>query len=219
MLVGLLGFIGSGKGAAGEILVQQGFHQLSFASSVKDVVAEMFGWPRDLLEGHTDESRKFREVRDEFWSKEFGREFTPRLALQLMGTEVGRNIFHEDFWVIKVKKEIQQNKNYVITDVRFPNEMNMIRSQGGVLIEIQRGLMPHWYNIAYQANHGEQHAETFMKERIKVHESEWRWITSDIDHVITNEGTMEELKEKLLACLTISYGESIIEESIEGVLL
>ena len=58
-----------------------------------------------------------------------------------------------------------------------------------------------------------------MKERIKVHESEWRWICSDIDHVITNEGTMEELKEKLLACLTISYGESIIEESIEGALL
>ena len=103
MIVGLLGFIGSGKGTAGDILKDLGFTPVSFAKGVKDVAAEMFGWPRHLLEGDTEQSRQWREKPDKFWTEEFRREFTPRLALQLMGTEVGRDVFHQDFWVIKLK--------------------------------------------------------------------------------------------------------------------
>jgi len=101
MIVGLLGFIGSGKGTAGDILKDLGFTPLSFAKGVKDVTAEMFGWPRHLLEGDTDASRKWREQPDEFWSKEFKKEFTPRFALQLMGTEVGRMYFTKIFGLLK----------------------------------------------------------------------------------------------------------------------
>ena len=214
MIVGLLGFIGSGKGTAGDILKDLGFTPLSFAKGVKDVAAEMFGWPRHLLEGDTDASRKWREQPDKFWSKEFGKEFTPRLALQLMGTEVGRDIFHQDFWVIKMKKYIMENpeQNFVITDVRFRNEMQFVHDHGGILIEIQRGITPHWYGIASKANRGDNAAENFMLERSGVHESEWRWIGGSIDHVIDNEGTLEDLKENVIKKLELSYGSSIIEE-------
>ena len=105
MFVGILGFIGSGKGTVGDILSDIGFEKISFASHLKDVTSIMFGWDRNLLEGDTDESREFREEVDPFWSDKLGRKFTPRLALQLMGTEVGRNVFGENIWIHSLERE------------------------------------------------------------------------------------------------------------------
>ena len=214
MIVGLLGFIGSGKGTAGDILKDMGFTPVSFAKGVKDVAAEMFGWPRHLLEGDTQQSRDWREQPDQFWSKEFGKDFTPRLALQLMGTEVGRDVFHKDFWVIKLKNCMQSNPNqsYVITDVRFQNEIQFVHSMNGILVEVQRGVTPHWYEIASKANRGDYKAEEFMLKQSGIHESEWRWIGGSIDHTIQNDGSLEDLKNNLMKCLTTSYGSSIIGE-------
>ena len=214
MIVGLLGFIGSGKGTAGDILKDMGFTPVSFAKGVKDVAAEMFGWPRHLLEGDTQQSRDWREQPDQFWSKEFGKDFTPRLALQLMGTEVGRDVFHKDFWVIKLKNYIQSNPNqsYVITDVRFQNEIQFVHNMNGILVEVQRGVTPHWYEIASKANRGDYKAEEFMLKQSGIHESEWRWIGGSIDHTIQNDGSLEDLKNNLMKCLTTSYGSSIIGE-------
>ena len=215
MIVGLLGFIGSGKGTAGDILKDMGFTPVSFAKGVKDVAAEMFGWPRHLLEGDTQHSRDWREQPDEFWSKEFGKEFTPRYALQLMGTEVGRDVFHKDFWVIKLKKYIEDNpnQNFVITDVRFGNEIDFVYNQRGIVIEIERGVRPHWYDIAAKANRGEQNALMWMEERSGVHASEWSWIGNDKqDYTIQNSGTIENLKTNLVKCLTDSFGHSKIQE-------
>jgi hypothetical protein len=213
MIVGLLGFIGSGKGTAGDILKDMGFTPVSFAKGVKDVAAEMFGWPRHMLEGDTDASRTWREQPDKFWSKEFGKDFTPRYALQLMGTEVGREIFHEDFWVIRLKKFIQANpnQNFVITDVRFANELQFINDMNGTTIEIERGIPPHWYSVAVQANRGDTKAEKFMFDT-GVHESEWRWIGGPIDHKVINSGTVDDLKQNLVKCLRITYGSSIMSE-------
>ena len=182
MIVGLLGFIGSGKGTAGDILKDMGFTPVSFAKGVKDVTAEMFGWPRHLLEGDTQVSRDWREQPDKFWSEEFGKPFTPRYALQLMGTEVGREVFHEDFWIIRLKKFMQENpnQNFVITDVRFQNELDFVHSMNGVAIEIERDVPPHWYGVAALANRGDTKAEKFMFDT-GVHESEWRWIGGQID--------------------------------------
>jgi hypothetical protein len=215
MIVGVLGFIGSGKGTMGEILCEEGFHPISFAESVKDVTSLMFGWKRELLEGDTEESRQFREKVDPFWSKEFGFDFTPRKALQLMGTEVGRDVFHADLWVIKLKMKMQSLmakgiENIVITDVRFPNEVQMISSQGGILIEVQRGIPPHWYSIAARANRGDEKAKSFM-DKENIHESEWKWVGSHIDYVIDNNGSKEDLKKKIVTCLTRSFGSSMIE--------
>ena len=214
MIVGLLGFIGSGKGTAGDILKDLGFTPVSFAKGVKDTAAEMFGWPRHMLEGDTQVSREWREQPDPFWSQAFGRDFTPRLALQLMGTEVGRDVFHEDFWVIRLKKFMQDNpyQNYVITDVRFQNEINFVHSMKGITIEIERGVRPHWYSIAAAANNGGHKEEQYMLNESGVHESEWRWIGGQIDYTIQNSGTMEDLKNNLIRKLATSYGSSIIGE-------
>jgi len=219
MFVGILGFIGSGKGTVGDILSDIGFEKISFASHLKDVTSVMFGWDRNLLEGDTDESREFREEVDPFWSDKLGRKFTPRLALQLMGTEVGRNVFGENIWIHSLENKIKDvSKHYVITDVRFQNEIDWIRKQKGILIEIRRGKLPLWYNVAGEANNGCQHSISVMKD-IEIHESEWKWINKqNVDHVVRNDGTLEDLRESMILCLKMFYGHVIIDELTKGVL-
>lgn len=214
MIVGVVGFIGSGKGTAGDILNELGFIKESFAGSVKDITSVMFGWPRYLLEGDTDESRSFREAADPQWSKRFGREFTPREALQKIGTEVGRDVFHKDFWVQALEQKVDQNKHYVITDVRFPNEINWIHEQGGIVIEIQRNENPHWYDKLKEVDLFKKSEglvdnihdfKKSMMDQIGVHESEWAWIGQPIDFLVKNNTTKEELKDSLLDVLTSRF--------------
>jgi hypothetical protein len=111
-----------------------------------------------------------------------------------------------------MKKYIESNsdQNFVITDVRFQNEIEFLNSNGGILIEIKRGITPHWYDIASKANRGDLGALNFMEKQSGVHASEWSWIGGHIDHTIDNEGTMEDLKNNILKCLKKSYGSSII---------
>ena len=95
--IGLLGNIGSGKNTVAQYLATKGCIPTSFAGPLKDLCANVFGWERDLLEGETDESRKFRETVDMFWTKKLSiPNFTPRLALQLIGTDVMRNHFNQN---------------------------------------------------------------------------------------------------------------------------
>src|SRR5438105_1143764 len=141
MLIGIVGFIGSGKNVCGDLLVSRGFKADAFAAPVKDASAVIFGWDRALLEGNTDESRKFRETPCPYWSEVYGRDLKPREVLQKMGTEAGRNVFHPDLWTRSLERRITTDgyTNHVITDVRFPNEAKLIRELGGHVIEVTRG--------------------------------------------------------------------------------
>jgi hypothetical protein len=199
MIIGLIGFIGAGKGTVGDILSECGYTQDSFAKPLKDAVAVIFGWDRQMLEGATPESRAWREQPCEFWSKQFGYTFTPRLALQLMGTEAGRNVFHQDLWVISLLNR-SQGKNVVVTDVRFKNEVKAIRDANGLVIRVRRGIDPLWYTTALLANGGDREALVRMTE-IGIHPSEWDWAGSPIDYIIDNDGTLEDLREKVSSVL------------------
>jgi hypothetical protein len=66
MVIGLVGFLGSGKGTVADTLKLYNFIPESFSNPLKDAVAIIFGWDRSLLEGDTKESREFRETVDEF---------------------------------------------------------------------------------------------------------------------------------------------------------
>ena len=195
MIIGLVGFIGSGKGTVGEILEQKGFIKDSFAKPLKDACSVMFGWPREMLEGDTEVSRKWREEPDSFWSEKFGRPFTPREALQKMGTEAGRNVFHDDIWVISLLNRAK-GKDVVVTDVRFKNEINYIQDNGGIVVRVKRGPEPEWYELAKDANEGFGSAAMGMRDK-GIHQSEWDWIGCDFDRVIENDGTISELGNKV----------------------
>src|SRR5665213_2139245 len=149
-IIGLVGFISSGKNTVADLLISNhGFTKESFAAPLKDAVSVMFGWDRALLEGDTEESRLFREAPDLFWSEKMGKPFSPRYAMQLMGTEAGRDVFYENLWVDALEKRItkkistgdilRQESNFVITDVRFSNEINKIKNMGGYVFRVKRG--------------------------------------------------------------------------------
>ena len=143
-VIGIWGFIGSGKDTAADFLVN--FHEFrreSFASALKDAVASVFGWDREMLEGRTKESRAWREQRDDWWSERLGMNITPRWVLQYWGTEVCRKAFHDDIWIASVENKLRTSMdNIVISDCRFPNEIKAIKQQGGKVIWIQRGPLP-----------------------------------------------------------------------------
>ena len=204
MIVGLVGLIGAGKGTVADLLVERHhFVKESFANSVKDSCAAVFGWDRALLEGDTPDSRAWREQPDEWWSKQLGREFSPRLALQLMGTEAGRDVFHPDLWVHTVMRRCRSVINYVIADVRFPNEINAIKNSGGFIIRVRRGDDPEWFNLARECNvHNKP--EVMRNEYPEVHYSEWAWIGQHYDVVMDNNCTLEELEvrvDNVIDCL------------------
>lgn len=63
---------------------------------------------------------------------------TPRVMLQLLGTEAGRNIIHPNIWVNALFSTYTSESNWVITDCRFPNEAEAIKQRGGKLIRLNR---------------------------------------------------------------------------------
>ena len=127
MLIGICGLIGSGKDTVAERLVNEhGYKRDSFAKSLKDAVASMFNWDRDMLEGRGESSRHWREQPDKFWSERFGREVSPRTILQQFGTEVMRGQMYDGIWVDSCIGRYK-GENTVISDTRFPNEIKRIK--------------------------------------------------------------------------------------------
>jgi hypothetical protein len=204
MLIGVVGFIGSGKGTVGDILEHKGFVKDSFAKPLKDAAAVIFGWPRDLLEGDTEVSRRWREEPDAYWTTNFKKEFSPRLALQLLGTEAGRNVFHKDIWVISLLNRAK-GKDVVVTDVRFKNEIDYIQNNGGIVVRVKRGEEPAWYDTALKQNSTdidkhwllEDEHELMEQKFPDVHLSEWDWIGCDFNYTIINDGTLQDLGNKI----------------------
>ena len=197
-VIGICGFIGSGKDTAADFLVN--FHEFrreSFASALKDAVASVFGWDREMLEGRTKESRAWREQRDDWWSERLGMNITPRWVLQYWGTEVCRKAFHDDIWIASVENKLRTSMdNIVISDCRFPNEIKAIKQQGGKVIWIQRGPLPEWYQTAIMANSGSELAQDSLS-RAGIHASETAWVGTEFDAVIDNNGSIASLYENL----------------------
>jgi hypothetical protein len=204
MIIGFVGFIGSGKDTAADYLVNfHGFRRDSFANTLKDAVSAVFGWDRVLLEGRTKEAREWREQVDTWWAERLNMpNLTPRLMLQLWGTEVCRNGFHDDIWIASLENKMRKTKdNIVISDVRFPNEIKAIHNAGGLVVRIRRGNDPEWYNDAVNMNAGRSNMSWLISksriEKLGIHASETAWVGGEIDHVVSNDGSIDDLFTQL----------------------
>ena len=148
---------------------------------------------------------------------------TPRKLLQLLGTECGRNIIHPNIWVnslfseyqmsnlvknkirrkgLSINYEILKNSypNWIITDMRFPNELKAIEDKGGITIRITRpikvtDLDGNIYFLDY---------EDYLKKAkfdgwsvVEQHPSETALDNAEFDYTIDNNGTIEELIQKV----------------------
>lgn len=197
-IIGITGFIGSGKDTVADYLVNlHQFRRESFASSLKDAVSHIFGWDRQLLEGRTKHSREWREQEDAWWTERLGQPITPRWILQYWGTEVARKGFHDDIWVASLENRLRNSEDdVVITDCRFPNEIAALRRVGGKIIKTSRGVRPYWYEVAVAANHGKNWAVQELKS-LKIHPSETAWVGTDFDFELDNNGTLDKLYEQI----------------------
>ena len=203
MIIGICGFIGSGKDTIADYLVNiHEFRRDSWANSLKDAVSDVFGWDRELLEGRTRQSREWRETVDPWWSQRLDMpKLTPRSILQLWGTEVCRQHFHDDIWVASVENKLRRTTDdIVISDCRFPNEIAAIRRVGGRVIWVRRDPLPEWYECALETLAAkdlvymmERHGRGMRQQYPEVHASEWAWLDTEFDLVIENNGTMDQL--------------------------
>ncbi len=205
MIIGVCGFIGSGKDTIADYLTNfHGFRRESFANSLKDAVAQVFGWDRTLLEGRTKQAREWREQVDPWWAQRLNMpNLTPRLMLQLWGTEVCRKGFHDDIWIASLENKLRNSTDdIVISDCRFPNEIKSIRDAGGIIIWVKRGELPEWYDWAVSANQGEVQNYTWSTSKAKlekagIHASETAWVGTKFDAILENDGSIDDLFAKI----------------------
>lgn len=205
MIIGVCGFIGSGKDTIADYLVN--FHEFrreSFANTLKDAVSAVFGWDRVLLEGRTKQAREWREQVDPWWAERLNMpNLTPRLMLQLWGTEVCRKAFHDDIWIASLENKLRTSTdNIVISDCRFPNEIKSIRDAGGIIVWVKRGELPEWYDAAVSLNKGHvQNMNWAISKdkiaRLGIHASETAWVGTNFDAELDNNGTIDDLFEQV----------------------
>jgi len=199
-LIAVCGFQSSGKDTIGDYLCEHhNFQKDSFASPLKDACSSIFGWDREMLEGSSKEARIDREEVDTWWAERLDRpNWSPRVALQYMGTEVLRESFHNDIWLESFERRIAENsdKNIVVTDCRFGNELNLMGRLGATTIAVERGPRPDWWDYADAAN-----SDTFLHapealehlEKLGIHASEYSWVGRPVDHTIQNNSTINDL--------------------------
>jgi len=210
-LYALTGWIGSGKDTVADLLENRyGWHRVSFAGALKDAVSVVFDWPRELLEGRTLHSREWREMVDTWWANRLNiPHLTPRWVLQNIGTDVLRHHFHDDIWIASVERRLMKLDPAipaVISDCRFPNEIQLIREYQGQLVQVIRSFdTPEWYGCAVRENFADaeqlqdlkDHALTMKHLYPHVHSSEYSWVGHPIDYKIINTQTLTDLEEQV----------------------
>lgn len=139
MILGLCGYAGVGKDTAAEVLLEEcGFQRIAFADPIKAALLALDPLvPAEDGKTHLHLS-EFSADRDWAEVKEYPE---VRRLMQILGTEVGRNIFDPNIWVSLAEKKllsVMSVGDAVITDVRFPNEARLVKKHGGLLIRIER---------------------------------------------------------------------------------
>jgi hypothetical protein len=129
-VIGLKGKIGAGKSTAAEYFVERGYKLIKFADPIKDMLREL-GLTNYELEG------PLKDIPCNFLCG-----VTPRHAMQMLGTDWGRDLIHTDVWVNLWCLEAAKHPLVVVDDCRFLNEARAIRARGGVVIEIRRPAFP-----------------------------------------------------------------------------
>lgn len=222
MIIGISGKLGSGKDLVGSMISFIGevetptydkffnmciyndvkfnkWTNKKFADALKDNVCNILGCTREQLE---DREFKEKPLGEEWWyydikakptqllpygyykgtdkviaDARFLIKPTPRLILQRLGTEGGRDVIHPNIWVNAAMAGYDSEKHlWYFTDVRFPNELQAVKDRGGITIRLQRG----------GGNTGNHPSETGLDNSL-----------DKFDYVVDNDGTIEELYNKV----------------------
>jgi hypothetical protein len=169
MIIGLTGYAQSGKDSVANVLVEQyGYTRVAFADKIRELLIETNPLIRD---GFRVES----VVSAYGWDQ--AKILFPEIRYLLQSLGVGaRKLFGPQFWVHEAMKtmlnEPRTDLNYVITDVRFTNEADMIKANHGQLWRIKRPGVG----------------------AVNAHVSESDMDGYKVDKILSNGGTLEELE-------------------------
>lgn len=135
--------------------------------------------------------------------------------MQEFGTRVVRGHLLDQFWISSMKKELTTHgsgKCIVVTDARFVNELNMIKSLDGITIRVVRSDDPPWFARAAKINKysgwRKKLALWFSPTVKKVHASERDWIGYNFDYIVYNDGTLEDLETQIDAIMKVLNKQS-----------
>lgn len=133
IVIGLMGAAGSGKDTLADDLAERfGVARLGFSWALKRMCADQFGWD-------------FERLNDLDYKEELApglsSGMTRRQVLQWLGTEGFRTV-DKDHWLKKGIEGIRElldagAPGVVVVDVRFPNEVDAIRSLGGTIVRVE----------------------------------------------------------------------------------
>lgn len=184
-LIGINGKIGHGKDTVAEIIKRLSYKSWEikkFAGKLKQIASLLTGIPVEKFEDQEFKKTKLNSS----WSRSipFGEpargfkieNMTVRELLQKLGTEAIRNNLHENAWVNALFADFwgSPEPNWLISDVRFPNEAREIIHNDGIVIRV----------IRPGVESSDHPSETSLDD--------WKF-----DYVIENNGTLEELEEKV----------------------
>ena len=173
MIIGLTGYAQSGKDTVAKILVEEyGYTRIAFADKIREFLYEtnpMY----DSIAGEP----VFVKAKVDRDGWEVAKQ-SPHIRRLLQNSGVAaRKLFGEDFWVDEAMKSMlndpRPDMNYVITDVRFLNEADMLRANNGQIWRIKRS------GVA----------------AVNAHVSESQMDGYQVDQIFTNNGTIQDLKE------------------------
>lgn len=182
-LIGLSGYIGSGKDTVAGIIQNltypYGTHPYTFtlwqnkkfAAKLKQIASLLTGIPASDFEN--------QDVKNRYLSADWNN-MQVRLFLQKLGTDCVRENLHINTWVNALFADYDENSKWILTDMRFPNEVDSVKSRGGITIRINR-ISP---DVAY----------TTLEKR---HISETAIDDFAFDHVIENNGSLDDLHHQV----------------------
>lgn len=136
----------------------------SFAKPIKEIVEYIFNWNSGILDNNYFKESpieklsqyevvinnrfndKFKIPKDTYFKLKLEGvnevqmtrvDITPRQILQIVGTDMGRNMIHPDIWVDYLFSTYERHLNHlIISDVRFENEASRIIKEKGIIIEV-----------------------------------------------------------------------------------
>lgn len=177
-VLGISGYATSGKDTVAGILHDlYGYEQISFAKALRDCVAVLNPLVAGAVPGR---DVRVSEMLDTYGYEETkSRSLEYRRLLQVMGTEVGREILGADIWVDTAFSRAPEGKLLVVSDVRFPNEFESIKARGGQVWRIERKGVT----------------------AVNAHVSETALDGFGFDHILFNYGSIRDLASKVMSVM------------------